>query len=63
MVLPEYKSKYERLIAYQSVIGWEQIFKGRFVLEWKEVIDNHINSLPIILRSGVSGDSWVLVIN
>lgn len=37
---------YDCLIRNQGVIGWDQIFFGRFVLDWSDLQDDYLNDLP-----------------
>jgi hypothetical protein len=40
--LSGYPQLYHRLIRNQFVIGWKQLFFGRFVKEWAELQDDHL---------------------
>ena len=54
--------KYNRLIYHQSQVGWDQILKGWFVLEWSELIDEYIASNGNVSKK-FSGNIWVIGIS
>jgi hypothetical protein len=56
--LTGYPVLYNRLIRNQFVIGWKQLFFGRFVKEWAELQDDHLAKI----RNGdrkLTGRIWV----
>lgn len=60
VTIPTCDSKYNSLIQHQAMIGWEQLFLGRFATEWRELIDDHIKTLPKNQQKrSVSGLTWV----
>ena len=63
ITIDEYEPKYKRLLCHQASVGWEQILKGRFVLEWSELIDDYIASLNVKPSKSFSGDIWVIGIS
>ena len=57
--IPEYEDKYKYLVHNQTLIGWDQILKGRFTLEWADHINDYIAVLAIKPKKHVSGGTWV----
>ena len=41
-----YKSKYNMLMSHQQDIGWDKLLYGRFTQEWKELAQNHLQTIP-----------------
>ena len=41
-------------------MGWHQLLLGRFVVEWKDIASDYINSLPKKKKGkGINGKTWV----
>ena len=44
----------------QTLVDWDQILLGRFVVEWKELVATHMKTLPKKKRKrAISDTSWV----
>ena len=57
----QYPQRYTQLILTQNAIGWDQLYKGRWSLEWKKSHNAYANSVSDT-RKLPNGQSWVLSI-
>ena len=53
-----YPTLYNTLLAKQAAVGWEQLFLGRFVNEWREIQEGHLSRLPTRTKHQ-TGTTWV----
>ena len=58
-VPPPGEEKYKTLIQQQKSIGWDQLLVGRFLLEWKGIIDDHLQTIQRDKRKTETGTIWV----
>jgi hypothetical protein len=58
VIIPVHPMAYASLIAKQYRAGWEQLFFGRFVLEWSELQEDFLATLPTRSKYH-SGMTWV----
>jgi hypothetical protein len=62
VIIPVMSSTYASLISNQYRAGWEQLLFGRFVLEWAELQEEYLSSLPSRSKYH-SGKIWVTTVN
>jgi hypothetical protein len=60
--LSGFPSLYDALISKQYVVGWDQLLFGRFVLEWSELQETFLSTLPK-RETHHSGKTWVSGVN
>ena len=53
-----YPAKYASLIIQQNLIGWDQLYRGRWSQEWAHMQDHYGANKEIHIR--LSGDKWLL---
>ena len=53
-----YPTLYNTLLSKQHAAGWEQLFLGRFVNEWREIQEAHLTRLPTRDKHQ-TGMTWV----
>ena len=58
VILSGFPDIYKDLIVNQSNVGWSQLFLGRFVLEWAELQQEFLKSVPKVNKKK-SGTTWV----
>ena len=62
VIIPVHPIVYASLISKQYRAGWEQLFFGRFVLEWAELQEDYLSTLPSRSKYH-SGTTWVSGVN
>ena len=55
----QYPDRYHRLIQTQNIIGWDQLYRGRWSLEWRKMHNEYAQSLGPD-RQTAQGQSWLL---
>jgi hypothetical protein len=51
-----YPSRYAILIRQQNKIGWEQLYRGKWSIEWVKLQDRYVTGGKI----GISGSEWII---
>jgi hypothetical protein len=59
ITLPTIPSHLTTLVYKQTLIGWDQIFLGRFVNEWQDIQDTHLHNNPPENHQW-TGQTWLL---
>ena len=57
--LPSLTPSLARVVAQQTLIGWDQLFLGRFACSWSSVQEDHLRSLEIDSSKSISGTAFV----
>lgn len=61
-ISPEtYPARYTQLIRTQTEIGWDQLYKGRWSIEWRKCQDKYITQVTTTVSS-TTGHMWVISI-
>lgn len=55
-----YPDKYHNLISIQNRIGWDQLYKGRWSIEWAHLHSEHTKNHPV--SDAITGHDWVRLI-
>ena len=55
----DYEACYKRLIDQQEKVGWNQLWFGRFVEDWRFIQDEYLQLHPHMKDKKRSGQIWV----
>jgi len=58
-LMEHYPERYHQLLQRQEKIGWHQLYKGRWSVDWKELQDQFNTSKPPSTNT-MTGSQWVL---